>query len=403
MAPGTTSRFPRASLPTPNKAGTSISSGFARSKRALRISRSTLPMNVGLTGLARSSSANRKLADRKIASDLIYLEVVIMKSLGGSLNGSPSAVLYAPDRLAVFATQPGGVLAHWLLEGATWNPLNPRPLLPVGSDGGFPNLPSEGEGICAVSSGPGRLEVFAAGRNGNSPWWWRFDGMTWSGPKKLPLSAGNPGIHPVPVAAICSGPNYINVFAAGPGNPPNWWQWTGASWSEPNPLPLPPDTPGIHPVRVAAVSSKPGRIDVFAASHRKQLLHWWVEVPFTPTWQVEECGGNLPPEGVSAVSWGPDRIDVFAASQGSGQGPDGNPLQHWSWDGNQRGGPETLGGNLVPWTVSAVSHAPGRLDVFGISGDGRLARWQWDGHWWSGPNYPGGNLLAGDVNAVERA
>jgi FAD/FMN-containing dehydrogenase len=99
---------------------------------------------------------------------------------------------------------------------------------------------------------------------------------------------------------------------------------------------------------------------------------------------------------VSAVSWGRNRIDVFAASR-----EPGNPLQHWWSDG---GGfaLESLGGSLVQGTVSAVSHAADRLDVFGISGDGRIAHWQWDGQSWTGPDHRGDNIPAGDVSAVVR-
>lgn len=110
-----------------------------------------------------------------------------MKSLGGSLAGAPSAVSCAPDRLDVFATGPTNTVWHWWLEGATWN--GPQPLAPAGGDG-IANIPAEG--LCAVSSGPGRLEVFAAGSNGNTPWWWRWDGAIWTGPRKLPQGADLP-------------------------------------------------------------------------------------------------------------------------------------------------------------------------------------------------------------------
>lgn len=315
-----------------------------------------------------------------------------MKSLGSSFNGSPSAASCAPNRLSVFATQPGGVLFHWLLEGATWIS---QPLAPVGSDGSFPNIPPQGEGICTVSSGPDRLEVFAAGSNGNTPYWWRLDGTTWEGPTRLPLPAGNPGIHPVPVAAVASGTDNIDVFAAGPGNTPWWWHWHGAGWSSPIPLLAGADLP---PERIAAVSAGPGHLDVFAAGRAgKQLWHWWL-APGSG-WRLEPLGGSLPAEGVSAVSWGTNRIDVFAAARL----PDGStPLQHWWSNGGGFSGPENLGGNLAAGAVSAVSPGPNRLDVFGISGDKQLVRWRWDGSYWSGPNSLGDNVPAGDVSTVFR-
>ncbi len=224
-------------------------------------------------------------------------------TFGGQLAGPPSACSCGPSRLDVFAVGADKHVWHWWLEGATW--LGPESL-----SSGPAQFPAEG--LCAVSSGSGRVEVFAAG-TGNTPWWWRGrnNGNVWDVPIPLPGAAG--GIHPVPVAAVCSGPDSIEVFAAGPGNTPWWWRWNGASWGAP-PTPLPSAGTGIHPVRIAAVSAAPGRLDVFAAGGN-QLWHWWLE---PSGWRVEPLGGALPAEGVSAVSWGPNRIDVFAAGQGGG-------------------------------------------------------------------------------------
>lgn len=310
-----------------------------------------------------------------------------MKSLGGSLTGPPSAVSCASDHLSIFATQPGGGLFQWLFKGTTWNP---EPLAPVGP-GGFPNLPPQGEGICAVSSESDRLEVFAAGSNGNTPWWWRRNGSTWTGPDQLPQGAN---LLPVPVAVVAAAHDNIDVFAAGERNTPYWWHWNGA-WSGPVRLPEGADLP---PERIAAISTGPGRLDVFAAGRAgNQLWHWWRRPD--SDWSVEPLRGSLPAEGVSAVSWGPNRIDVFAVARL----PDGStPLQHWWSDGKEFAGPENLGGDLAQGTVSAVSSGLNRLDVFGITRDRRIARWQWDGNQWSGPHSVGENVPEGDVSAVFR-
>jgi hypothetical protein len=97
-------------------------------------------------------------------------------------------------------------------------------------------------------------------------------------------------------------------------------------------------------------------------------------------------------EGVSAVSWAPGRLDVFAVG-GDQQ------LKHWWWDGNW-GGPQDLGGNMRAESVSAVSWAPGRLDIFAVeNGSGQLLTWAWDGNW-HGPVRLGGNMNAEGVSAV---
>jgi hypothetical protein len=105
-------------------------------------------------------------------------------------------------------------------------------------------------------------------------------------------------------------------------------------------------------------------------------------------------GFNSPP---TAVSWGPNRLDVFAV------GSD-NALWHISFDGNASGWAswESLGGalsgrddfysNSAP---SAVSWAPGRLDVFAIGSDKKLYHWWLSGSAWSNESLEGSLLSAG--------
>ena len=306
-------------------------------------------------------------------------------SIVGGLSGPPAACSSAADRLDVFATGPGNMVWRWWLDHGELS--GPAPL-PVTN-----NVP--GEGLCAVSSGPGRVEVFAAGAGLNTPLWWRGDAGAWSAGQILPPGAN---LLPVAIAAVATGPDDLDVFAAGAGNTPHWWHWNGNAWTAPLPLPA---VANLRPVRVAAVSPRPGRLDVFAAGAGNHLWHWWRDLSVAPVWQAEDLGGSLPEEGVSAVSWGRDRIDVFAAARLPGGR---NPLQHWWWTGTGGfAGPEDLGGNLAAGAVAAISSGPGRLDVVGVGGDRRLARWRWDGAHWSGPTHHGGGVAAGDVAAVVRA
>jgi FAD binding domain/FG-GAP-like repeat len=277
---------------------------------------------------------------------------------------------------------------RWSWDGTNWEA---PAQLPFQGD-----IPAEG--VCAATSGPGRVEVFAAEANTQSPVWWRGNGASWTaGPPLL----GDANLPAEPLAAVCSSPQDIDVFAAGAGNTPWWWHWNGRRWTVPETL---PDAgSGIPAEPIAAVSPAPGRLDVFAAGAGNHLWHWWKVG--AAGWRVEDLGGNLPAVGVSAVSWGRNRIDVFAAGAG-------NLLWHWWSNGGSAAGsfagPENLGGSLVAGTVSAVSHAVDRLDVFGIAGNKRLAHWRWDGRQWWGPAYQGGrwpggdDIPAGDVSAVVR-
>jgi hypothetical protein len=304
-----------------------------------------------------------------------------LPSFAGGLLGPPSACSSGPDRVDVFAAGPGNMPWRWWLDGKNW--LGPAPL-PLGAA----QIPAEG--LCAVSSGPGRVELFAAGGGINTPIWWRGDGPNWKAEKALPPGANLP---PVPVAAVCNGPNSIDVFAAGLGNTPWWWHWNGSVWTPPVMLPPVANVPAV---RVAAVSAAPGQLDVFAAGAGNHLWHW--SKTGAAAWTVEDLGGDLPAEGVSAVSWGPNRIDVFAASRAPG-----NPVQHWFSQGGAFGTDELRGANMAAGTVSAVSHAPDRLDVFGVTGDQHLAHWNWDGIRWNGPALRGDHVPSGDVSAVMRA
>ncbi len=124
-----------------------------------------------------------------------------------------------------------------------------------------------------------------------------------------------------------------------------------------------------------AVSWAAGRLDIFGVdSDTTELQHWW----WDNGWRgPESLGGNLLEDGVSAVSWAVGRLDVF------GVDTDTTEPQHWWWDNtggpletNGWAGPETLGGKLSS-SPSAVSWAPGRLDVFGT--DVFTSELQ---HWW---------------------
>jgi hypothetical protein len=294
------------------------------------------------------------------------------------LAGPPSACSSGENRLDVFAVGAGNTVWRWSWDGTSWTnaPLPSLGAIPV-------------EGVCAVSSGPGRVEVFAAESGSRTPVWWRGNGWTWSPGAALQSVANLP---PVPVAAVCASPDSIDVFAAGAGNTPWWWHWNGSWWTAQGSL---PGGANIPAVRIAAVSPAPGRLDVFAVGAANHLWHW-SRPAGGPSWSLQDLGGNLPAEGVSAVSWGLNRIDVFAASRAAG-----NPIQHWSWGG---GGfvLDELTGNFTPGTVSAVSHAENRLDVFGVTANQQIAHWQWDGRQWIGPAFRGDGIPAGDVSAVVR-
>jgi hypothetical protein len=305
-------------------------------------------------------------------------------SISGGIAGPPSACSSAPNRIDVFAVKPGSRVWRESGDGANWQNAVELPNISGVS------IPAGG--LCAISSAPGRVEAFAV-TDSAIPVWWRGNNEQWSVGASFPKGSR---LHPFPLAAVAASSNDIDVFAVD-HNTLIWrWHWNGSSWNIAEQL---PGRNGVPNQRIAAIAAAPGRLDVFAVGSNGRLWHW-SKAGLLP-WVFQDRGGNLYANGVSAVSWGPNRLDVFAASR-----EPGNPLQHWWANGDRFEGPETepfKAGNVAPGTVSAVSSAPNKLDVFAITGSQQLAHWAWDEMGWTGPNLRGEGIPAGDVSAVVRA
>ena len=316
-------------------------------------------------------------------------------TLPGGIAGPPSAAASASNRVDVFAAGPGNTVWRWSLTGSTWSAPAPLALGPA-------SIPATG--VCAISSGPGRVEVFAGDKNGRGPVWWRGEaGKSWTPVIVMPASGAMLPAESVP-AACATSPTNIDVFAAGRGNVPWWWHWDGLSWAQG--LSLGGGGASLPGEPMAAVSPNPGVLDIFAVGIDHHLWHWHKDaVPWPGGWHpAEDLGGNLANLAVSAVSWGPGRVDVFGVSAAAG-----NPVQHWASEGgafvtDQLPMPprDIDDRGIVAGTVATTSHVPNRLDVVGVTGDQRIAHWQWDGGHWIGPNHHGAGIPAGNLTVVSR-
>src|SRR3954453_16514678 len=144
-------------------------------------------------------------------------------SLPGGLAGPPSAASSDPSQVDVFATGSGNTVWRWTLTGGTWS-------APVPLAAGPGSIPATG--VCAISSGPGRVEVFAPDKNAGGPAWWRGErGKPWTPALVMPASGADIPAESVP-AACASSPDNIDVFATGRGNVPWWWHWDGFNWRQ---------------------------------------------------------------------------------------------------------------------------------------------------------------------------
>jgi hypothetical protein len=196
--------------------------------------------------------------------------------------------------------------------------------------------------------------------------------MSWNGPESLHglLSATS-------ISAVSWAPGRLDIVGnVYDGTLLHWWFDNG--WGNDQ---FPENLGGEISSGVRAVSWAPGRLDIFGVGADSTLQHWWFDHGWGNNARPESLGGSLsvgaPGSGLSAVSWAPGRLDIF------GIGTD-HTLQHWwfdhGWGNNAR--PESLGGNLSPGTgLSAVSWAPGRVDIFGIGTDHTLQHWWFDNGW----------------------
>jgi len=232
--------------------------------------------------------------------------------------------------------------------------------------------------IAAVSSGAGRLDVVARGRD-NSLWHNWYDSGGWHGYESL---GGNWTSHP---AAVSWYPGHLDVFVRGTDNALWHKYYVNGQWYGPFSL------GGSLASDPSAVSWANGRIDVFARGSDNTLIHNW----FDGQWHTfESLGGSLgSATAPSAISWGPGHLDVFFV------GSD-NSLWHKYMVNYQWNGPYSLPSSLAVGSgASAVSWGSGRIDVFVRGSDNGLYWTYFDGNW-HGFQLVGGANLNSDPSAV---
>lgn len=125
----------------------------------------------------------------------------------------------------------------------------------------------------------------------------------------------------------------------------------------------------------ATISTANGRIDVFARGSDDAL---WHIVFANNQWSAWESRGGQLASGPAVVSAGADRVDVFARSAA-------NQLLHLISNNGQWSQWQTVG-TFPPYPLltsdpSAVSFAPGRIEVFYRGPDGALWTIRFDGLW----------------------
>jgi hypothetical protein len=318
-----------------------------------------------------------------------------LESLGGRLAGAPTALSWGPDRLDVFAVGADQTPWWWRWNGAWSAPQQ----LPVGTH----DLPSESLAATFTTT-PRTLHVFAAGATLNTPWHWWGDGISFQGPELLVPAVAN--LPAEGIAAVSAGPQRLDVFAAGSGNRLwHWWKKGLGVWQV-------VDHGGgrVPAENVSAVSRGAGLIDVFALYD--QRVWWWegkVAAAGPGVWAgpvalpLPKRRSNPLPDraSVTAISMGtPATVHVFAVG-------DGNTPWHWSRAGaGDWTDPEQLPpGASLPGNegIAAVSPSTGNLDVYSGGGGNHLWHWSRDASGlWTDPVSLGGDLPEGGLSAASR-
>jgi hypothetical protein len=247
----------------------------------------------------------------------------------------------------------------------------------------------KGTPIAAVSSEPGFIDLFGAkddGRvytaswRGSNPW------GGWAQVGKTGTAIFN---QLTPMTAVSSALGFIDVFGVDTHGFVNTASWRGNGWGGWSPVASNVTFPQHTPI--AGVSSAPGFIDLYGVANPAGNQKEGAVV--TAFWRGDANGwfgwakvrDDSFPKGtpIAAVSSAPGFIDLFAVKD------DGLVYStFWRSDGNGWGGWYRLPQNrtfskLTP--IAAVSSAPGFIDVFGVGTDGLVYTASWRGKWggWS--------------------
>lgn len=334
-----------------------------------------------------------------------------MESLGGSMPPGGPVTAFAGGQHHVFAVGAGGVMNHWKsANGLDWS--GPEVLF-----GGTTNLAPCFP--CAITLDNGQVIVLAIGNGGfgstGGPLmkWVSNDGGAFFPPPIQEPAWALPG-GPNGVAAVSPAPNQLDAFAITAFGIIRYsWNPAGTSLGV-GPL---PNSDNVPMSALAAVSPAPNVVDLFAVGADGSGLRWHSPAPFHWTRSVLPRPAGMPSgpyvqNGLAAVSPSPGKVELFGVT-GDGR------LTNWSMDGASvvvtqlpappwSVGPGVLVDMTLPQCVPAAVMTGDHLEVFAIGAPpdaftgGALIRWRRDGQTWSEPVVIRANLAAGRLGALGR-
>ena len=315
-----------------------------------------------------------------------------MESFGGDLPAGQPVTVSSGNRTHVFAIAKGGSMNHWISTGG--GPWSGPSILPGG------NLAASVP--CVIALADGSVHVFAIGQGGlftGGPltWWNSIDGINWNiqFDQSTQIPANGNGL-----AVASSNGQQIEVFATTSAGIIQYSIIGSQAVARGALL----DSVGFPPRLLAAVSSAPGTLDVFAIDPQIHMpLHW----RFNGAWSKQLIGGAVHANsGITAISAELGRVDLFGITSAG-------TMMAWSVEGMMAAAKPFVpalipaGSWALPVGIPAVVARGRRLDLFaigqgGILNGGPLVRWQFDGTWREPEAYDSG-LAAGGVGAVRSA
>lgn len=232
------------------------------------------------------------------------------------------------------------VAANSGLQWSAWTAVKPPPA-------GNASAPA------VASWGPGRLDLFERGQDGNL--WHRFStdrGTTWSSWESLASPSGGMTCSP---SAVSWSAGRVDVFVRGVDGALWHKWWDGAAWR------------GWESLGGALVSSPtvsswaPGRLDIFVVGTDRAMWHTWWD---GTAWRAFESLGGYLLQDPTSVSTASNRIDVFGLATA-------NVPSHEVWNGSAWSGWHQDAPGTSASGPSVAAWGSGRLDLFyeaGVSG-----------------------------------
>ena len=292
-----------------------------------------------------------------------------LEILGNGLATPPVAVTWGIDRMDVFGLDDHNTIKHQYYDGNKWQ-LDVHEL---------ENLAGacDGKGsVVANTWGPDRLDLFCTSKEGELLHQY-YDGSDWR-PTVGSLETLQ-GSLAGPPSVVSWGENRLDVFGVTTSGEVTHLYWDGHQWNGWEMFTF-VDHPFQKDAALSVTSWGENRLDIYGIGEDSTLYHKYWDGYQWAAW--ESLGSMKGLESVAATSWSAHRIDIVVKANGQFyykfyNGEAWMPEAH---DFYPKSPSVSFSSNL-----SVVSWGENRLDIFGVTDDGKLVHQAWTGDSW----YPG--------------